>query len=91
MGLLGVDDLGLVCCYYEYAIQIPALAREQHAEINSSASGLLLPAEFWSSSPKVDGAGACTLEWFPLLGSSRGSLPEEHIFFFSFFFCRELG
>ena len=48
--------------------------------------GCFSPAEFWSTSLKVDGAGACTFEWFPVLGSSYGSLPEKHIFF-----CRELG
>lgn len=50
--------------------------------------GCFSPAEFWSTSLNVDGAGACTLEWFSLLGSSCGSLPEKHMFFFP---CRELG
>ena len=43
--------------------------------------GCFSPAEFWSTSLNVDGAGAYTLEWFPLLGSSCGSLPEKHMFF----------
>ena len=45
--------------------------------------GCFSPAECWSTSLKVDGAGVYTLEWFPLLGSSCGSLPEKHMFFFT--------
>ena len=39
-------------------------------------------SEFRNTSLKLDGASACTHEWFPLLVSSCGSLPEKHSLFF---------
>lgn len=57
---------------------------QENSMLKPAALGLgcFSPAEFWSTSLKVDGAGVYTLEWFPLLGSSCGSLPEKHMVFF---------
>lgn len=66
-----------------YAIQVPAKAREQNSIciLVALVLGCLFPAEFGSISLKLDGVTGCTHEWFPLLGSSLGCLPEKHFLF----------